>query len=104
MRGSVIAFSNVRLHLSDSRYTERLASFLQSLAQIAVVSGPDRVELLAGDGEPTTRPELEIYLRVWRVLYPDAVVEIEDDPDHGRGPRPRTSELPGLDSNQQPSA
>jgi hypothetical protein len=41
-----------------------------------MVTGPDHVEL-----EPVvddeSRVELEIYLRVWRVLYPDANVEVE---------------------------
>ena len=41
-----------------------------------MVTGPDHLELEpAPDDE--SRVELEIYLRVWRVLYPDANVEVE---------------------------
>ncbi|HUJ54931.1 MAG TPA: hypothetical protein VLW49_02970 [Gaiellaceae bacterium] len=36
---------------------------------------PDRVEL-AENGDETSRLEVEIYLRVWRVLHPDAEVEL----------------------------
>lgn len=66
----------MQLHLSDPAYTDRLASFLKSLGQRPMVTCPDHVEL-----EPVvddeSRVELEIYLRVWRVLYPDANVEVE---------------------------
>jgi len=66
----------MQLHLSDPAYTDRLASFLKSLGQRPMVTGPDYLEL-----EPVvddeSRVELEIYLRVWRVLYPDANVEVE---------------------------
>jgi hypothetical protein len=40
-----------------------------------IVSGPAQVEL-DPPTTPTDRAELEIYLRVWRVLYPDAEVEL----------------------------
>jgi hypothetical protein len=67
----------MQLRLGDSIYTERLASFLESLGQATIVSGPNEIELLAPDsgkaGE-TARREVAIYLRVWSVLYPDAVV------------------------------
>lgn len=63
------------LRLSDPNYTERLASFLSSLGQNVVVAGPDTLELIAGDGEGA-RTELDIYLRVWSVLYPDAHVTL----------------------------
>jgi hypothetical protein len=60
----------MRLLLDDPAYTERLAAFLQSVGQQPIVSGPGHVEIgdIAGD-------ELEVYLRVWRVLYPEAEVE-----------------------------
>lgn len=64
----------MRLLLRDPDYTGRLADFLTSVGQSPVVSGPDRVDL-GGDGE-SVRLELEIYLRVWRVLHPDAHVEL----------------------------
>jgi hypothetical protein len=65
----------MRLTLNDPAYTERLASFLTSLGQRPVVDGPDHVVLSESD-DATDRAELEIYLRVWRVLYPDAAVEL----------------------------
>ena len=65
----------MHLLLRDPQYTERLASFLRSLGQRPIVSGPDHVELDPAETE-TDRAELEIYLRVWRVLYPDAEVEL----------------------------
>jgi hypothetical protein len=63
----------VQLHLSDPGYTERLAAFLESLGQTAIVSAPGHLEL---EGDPNAT-ELAIYLRVWQVLYPDAVVTLE---------------------------
>jgi hypothetical protein len=65
----------MHLHLRDSAYTDRLASFLRSLGQAAVVSGPDELEL-DGPTSETARQEMAIYLRVWQVLYPEAEVEI----------------------------
>ena len=65
----------MQLHIRDPAYTDRLASFLRSLGQSPIVSGPAQVEL----DPPRTdsdRAELEIYLRVWKVLYPDAEVEL----------------------------
>jgi hypothetical protein len=64
----------MHLLLRDPGYTDRLAEFLASVGQPAVVSGPDRVEL--GSGDEDARIELEIYLRVWNVLHPDADVEL----------------------------
>ena len=66
----------MQLLLSDPAYTDRLASFLRSLGQRPLVSGPDSLELEPVDDDES-RVELEIYLRVWRVLYPDANVEVE---------------------------
>ena len=65
----------MKLTLRDPAYTDRLASFLRSLGQRPIVSGPDHVELDEADDE-TDRSELDIYLRVWRVLYPDAEVDL----------------------------
>jgi hypothetical protein len=65
----------MQLTLRDPSYTERLASFLRSLGQRPIVSGTDHVELEEA-GDATDRAEVEIYLRVWRVLYPDAEVEL----------------------------
>ncbi|HKB93255.1 MAG TPA: hypothetical protein VKC62_03345 [Gaiellaceae bacterium] len=65
----------MHLVLRDPAYTDRLASFLSSLGQRSIVSGPDHVEIEASETE-SVRLELEIYLRVWRVLYPEAVVVV----------------------------
>ena len=54
------------LHLADPAYTDRLTAYLTSLGQHPVVAGPAVVEL------DTEREEIEVYLRVWKVLYPDA--------------------------------
>jgi hypothetical protein len=62
--------------LRDPSYTERLASFLTSVGQSPVVAGPASVELEQGAEHAGLRVELEIYLRVWRVLYPEAEVEL----------------------------
>jgi hypothetical protein len=66
----------LQLQLSDPRYTDRLAAFLQNLGLAAVVAAPGLVELTTRN-ERDTRAEVEIYLRVWRVLYPGVEVEIE---------------------------
>jgi hypothetical protein len=67
----------VIVRLRDPSYTERLASFLGSVGLSAVVAGPDAVELTAASGRPPDAAELEIYLRVWRVLEPSADVDVE---------------------------
>jgi hypothetical protein len=59
----------VLLQLSDPAATERLAAFLRSLGQTATVVDDGRVELDVPDDEGA-RAEVEIYLRVWRVLNP----------------------------------
>ena len=64
----------MHLHLSDPGYADRLAEFLASVGQNAVVSGPNRVDL--GSGDDGARVEVEIYLRVWHVLHPEAAVEL----------------------------
>ena len=65
----------MNLTLRDPSYTDRLASFLTSLGQHPVVAAPDRLEL-SGSSDETERLELEIYLRVWHVLHPNAEVEL----------------------------
>jgi len=68
----------MQLRLNDPGYTDRLANFLRSLGQAAIVAGPGQLDVdLSADG--AAREELEIYLRVWRVLYPDAEVQVESD-------------------------
>lgn len=61
----------MQLLLHDSAYTDRLAAFLRSVGQRPIVAGPLSVDV--GD---TQEAELEVYLRVWRVLYPDAEVRL----------------------------
>jgi hypothetical protein len=65
----------MQLRLSDPSYTDRLALFLRSLGQTVLDSGPRLLEV------DTPRPELEIYLRVWAVLYPDAEVQVGGNGD-----------------------
>jgi len=65
----------MRLLLRDPAYTDRLAAFLRSVGQQPIVSAPDHVEV----GEVET-DELEVYLGVWRVLYPGAEVVINLGP------------------------
>ncbi len=62
--------SLMQLRLHDPVYTDRLAAYLRSVGQRPVVGGPDSVEIEA------EQAEVEVYLRVWKVLYPDAEVEI----------------------------
>jgi hypothetical protein len=66
----------MQLLVRDSTYTDRLAAFLTSVGCPAVVAAPDRIEL--ADSGDALRLEVELYLRVWRVLYPDADVELGD--------------------------
>jgi hypothetical protein len=65
----------MQLFLRDPSYTDRLAAFLTSVGRRAVVGAPDRIDLddAADDAQHL---ELELYLRVWSVLYPDADVEL----------------------------
>lgn len=63
----------MQLVLVDPAYTDRLAAFLRSVGQRPVVSGPSTVDVGS-----TAEAELEVYLRVWRVLYPDAEVRLSD--------------------------
>jgi hypothetical protein len=68
----------MQLRLNDPGYTDRLANFLRSLGQAAMVAGPGQLEVDLAPGS-SAREELEIYLRVWRVLYPDTEVHVESD-------------------------
>jgi hypothetical protein len=65
----------MQLFVRDPSYTDRLAAFLTSVGRRAVVSAPDRVDIDETDAD-AQHLELELYLRVWRVLYPDADVEL----------------------------
>jgi len=65
----------MQLLVRDSTYTDRLAAFLTSVGRPAVVAGPNRVEVEEG-ADASDDVELELYLRVWRVLYPDAEVDL----------------------------
>jgi len=65
----------MQLFLHDPSYTDRLAAFLTSVGRRAVVGAPDRIDLDETQ-EDSQHLELELYLRVWSVLYPDADVEI----------------------------
>ena len=65
----------MQLFLSDPSYTERLAAFLTSVGRRAVVGAPDRVDV-AASADDSRGLELEMYLSVWHVLYPDADVEL----------------------------
>jgi hypothetical protein len=66
----------MHLRLSDPDYTDRLANFLRSLGQTAIVAAPGQIEL---DLTPTRDAlvELGIYLRVWKVLYPETEVQLD---------------------------
>jgi hypothetical protein len=68
----------MQLFLRDPSYTDRLAAFLTSVGRRAVVSAPDRVDI-DETADDSQHLELELYLRVWRVLYPDADVELALD-------------------------
>jgi hypothetical protein len=68
----------MQLRLNDPGYTDRLANFLRSLGQAVIVAGPAQLDVDLSAGS-SAREELEIYLRVWRVLYPDTVVQVESD-------------------------
>ena len=74
----------MQLCLSDPSYTDRLATFLISLGQTVLVVAPGVLDVELPPGA-SPRNELEIYLRVWKVLYPDASVHMEND-DEGEAP------------------
>jgi hypothetical protein len=76
----------MQLRLSDPSYTDRLANFLRSLGQAAIVAGPGQLEVGLSPTGPTA--EVEIYLRVWRVLYPEAEVQLGGDDGGNDDPAP----------------
>ena len=63
----------MQLQLSDPAYTERLTAFLESVNQAPTVDAPGRLQL----ADDVQEAELTIYLRVWHVLYPDAIVTVQ---------------------------
>jgi hypothetical protein len=65
----------MQLFLRDPSYTDRLAAFLTSVGRRAIVGAPDRIDL-DEPPEDSEHLELQLYLRVWSVLYPDADVEL----------------------------
>jgi hypothetical protein len=65
----------MQLLVHDSTYTDRLAAFLTSVGRPVVVAGPNRIEV-PDSADAGGDVELELYLRVWRVLYPDADVDL----------------------------
>ncbi len=70
----------MQLRLSDPDYTDRLANFLRSLGQTAIVAGPGQLELdVRATG--SSQVELGVYLRVWKVLYPEAEVQLDNGED-----------------------
>jgi hypothetical protein len=70
--------NSMQLRLSDPSYTDRLVTFLNSLGQTVLVVAPGVLDVDLPPGA-SPRNELAIYLRVWKVLYPDASVQIEND-------------------------
>jgi hypothetical protein len=65
----------MQLFLRDPSYTERLVEFLASVGRHAVATAPNQVDLGEHDDD-LQRVEVELYLRVWRVIHPDADVEL----------------------------
>ena len=64
----------MQLFLHDPSYADRLAAFLTSVGRHAVVAAPDRVDV-DEDDDDLQGLEVEMYLRVWAVIHPDADVE-----------------------------
>ena len=65
----------MQLRLFDPSYADRLAHFLRSLGQTVLVCGPAQLEV------DTPAAELQIYLRLWALLYPDADVQVGSGED-----------------------
>jgi hypothetical protein len=65
----------MELFLTDPSYTDRLATFLKSVGQTALVTGPGRVDVHVVP-ESGDLVELDIYLGVWEVLYPGIEVQL----------------------------
>jgi hypothetical protein len=59
--------------LSDPAYLDRLSAFLRSVGLTPLPGGPNRIEVDADSRE------LEVYLRVWHVMNPDADVLLGSD-------------------------
>jgi hypothetical protein len=76
--GDSLGGNSMQLRLSDPTYTDRLATFLHSLGQTVLVVAPSLIDVDLPPGI-SARNELGIYLRVWKILYPDASVQIEND-------------------------
>ena len=68
----------MQLRLNDPGYTDRLANFLRSLGQTVIVAGPAQLEVDV-PLDSVGSEELEIYLRVWRVIYPETEVQVARD-------------------------
>lgn len=74
----------MQLRLSEPAYTDRLAKFLTSLGQTVSIAAPGTITI---ELPPTSsaRDEVQIYLRVWSVLYPETDVQVvngdDDEPD-----------------------
>jgi hypothetical protein len=66
----------MQLRLSDPGYTDRLATFLRGLGQTVLVTAPGRLDVEARTLSAVG--EIQIYVRVWKVLYPDAEVGLEN--------------------------
>ena len=63
------------LTLSDPSYTDRLISFFASLGRNVRSTEPGKLVL----DEELADLELAMYLRVWHVLHPNAVVSVVAD-------------------------
>jgi hypothetical protein len=63
----------VKLRLSDPAYAERLVAFLESVGQKGIRVSHTEIDLERAIPEA----ELQMYLRVWSVLYPEATVSVE---------------------------
>jgi hypothetical protein len=61
----------MRLLLRDAAHVDSLSAFLRSVGQQPVAAGPDALEV---DVDPA---ELDVYLRVWQVLHPDAELTVQ---------------------------
>lgn len=70
----------MQLRLSDPGLTDRLATFLTSLRQTVQIAAPGVLEIDLPH-TPSARSEVQIYLRVWSVLYPDAEVQVVNGDD-----------------------
>jgi hypothetical protein len=63
----------VKLRLSDPTYTARLAAFLEEVGHPPARAVDGAVEL----ARDIQQEELDVYLRVWSVLEPEATVTVE---------------------------